>query len=1044
MLKKFLKSDITTRPFTAYKNWTLQSIDSASIDAYGDSTWYGDKMEIDEGLLITGSFYDSASIYYNSGSEPINSSGQYKRIVYSQIDAMFYRNLGQPSNLFGVTQVGQNPITHAEEVREIHNRILAGRIVQTYWGEAINPKSVILTDYSNPHEVLTVLDDGLTNLFLSGSHFPYTEVVYPYNSEESHSYWNTASGEFFYNGNRITYGQAQEVKAAGGEITYVPDSGSWLWNYYPSVYHPENERFGYDVAAWDKYVLVGCPVDSHTPESPANGRADLYKYDPNKQRHRWINTFTSPFTTSIQDGFGHGVSVHDDFAVVGSPNENIQTPTGSGVVYIYGKYKGGCDNWGLINMISYVPSASAQFGYSVSHDNGVLAVGAPAENNNAGSVYIYRLKQYTTSSNDCMGIPTSSFVYYMSGSGVPIISQDGLFLSNEAPISTSFFIEGNYIWLYEAIITSSNPGDRFGSSVSISEDRLLIGTHITSSDGYAMLYTASYYYPTTSSCPTASWNQYKTLVGNTDFADLDLDSPMYFQNVPLPYNGFGYRVAIDHDQLAVCSFYDTGFTPYLGSGITQSLGAVYFYSFGIDPDCGFYDCSLRYKTYGDRSAVVNNNFARSVSISNGYASVGYSADNTVYSSSLVGGVFILGGWDSYSTSALDETMALGRVSIYTYNAASGSSWDLMTTMKQNKQPDNPYFNFGFSTSLSNAISGSMFLAVGGPVFSFPSSSAVTAYIEANSGSVSASLHGAAYIYDISQFDNSPKIGNVFYQNGQLVITSTASNYNTVMTGTGSTGFSLDYQGTQTIYEHEYLVTIGPGQCNYSTNPSSLANYPLLFDVNQDGFFDAADVNLILGYLNQQKYYIVNDKDDNALVFEQDTLLGPQWWDNQILQTESGDVLNLESLDLPPGTVDITPQIEQYILTNLIDNGALDIDLNGVIDIRDGGILLNYFLDTLTAKTLTQFLDANSKRVYYNDIKTYLDEYTGKRPFDVSPNFFGYIESSSFDLTGSYLAPYITSIGLYDDSGELAIVGKLGNPIKSLVDWPMNIIVRFDT
>jgi hypothetical protein len=45
-------------------------------------------------------------------------------------------------------------------------------------------------------------------------------------------------------------------------------------------------------------------------------------------------------------------------------------------------------------------------------------------------------------------------------------------------------------------------------------------------------------------------------------------------------------------------------------------------------------------------------------------------------------------------------------------------------------------------------------------------------------------------------------------------------------------------------------------------------------------------------------------------------------------------------------------------------------------------------------------------------------------------------------TGSYLAPFITTIGLYDGN-ELVAVGKLGRPVKNLVDWPVNIVVRFD-
>ena len=53
-------------------------------------------------------------------------------------------------------------------------------------------------------------------------------------------------------------------------------------------------------------------------------------------------------------------------------------------------------------------------------------------------------------------------------------------------------------------------------------------------------------------------------------------------------------------------------------------------------------------------------------------------------------------------------------------------------------------------------------------------------------------------------------------------------------------------------------------------------------------------------------------------------------------------------------------------------------------------------------------------------------------------------SSSVDTTGSFLAPMITTIGLYDDELNLVAVAKLPQPIKSEHDMPVNFIVRFDT
>lgn len=76
--------------------------------------------------------------------------------------------------------------------------------------------------------------------------------------------------------------------------------------------------------------------------------------------------------------------------------------------------------------------------------------------------------------------------------------------------------------------------------------------------------------------------------------------------------------------------------------------------------------------------------------------------------------------------------------------------------------------------------------------------------------------------------------------------------------------------------------------------------------------------------------------------------------------------------------------------------------------------------------------------------------TGRFAFSssINPNkkgsFDDYFVSSSVDPTGSYLAPYITTIGLYDDNLDMIAVAKLPQPIKSLPDYPLNFIVRFDT
>jgi hypothetical protein len=63
---------------------------------------------------------------------------------------------------------------------------------------------------------------------------------------------------------------------------------------------------------------------------------------------------------------------------------------------------------------------------------------------------------------------------------------------------------------------------------------------------------------------------------------------------------------------------------------------------------------------------------------------------------------------------------------------------------------------------------------------------------------------------------------------------------------------------------------------------------------------------------------------------------------------------------------------------------------------------------------------------------------------ISGGFEHYDLSSSVDSTGSFLTPFITTIGLYDDNCDLVAVAKLPQPIKSEPDIPVNFIIRFDT
>jgi hypothetical protein len=86
-----------------------------------------------------------------------------------------------------------------------------------------------------------------------------------------------------------------------------------------------------------------------------------------------------------------------------------------------------------------------------------------------------------------------------------------------------------------------------------------------------------------------------------------------------------------------------------------------------------------------------------------------------------------------------------------------------------------------------------------------------------------------------------------------------------------------------------------------------------------------------------------------------------------------------------------------------------------------------------------------RKLLYDNNNTPIDyRYTGSISTSSRGGFGDWEYSGSIDKTGSYLAPFITTIGLYDDDCSLLAVAKLAKPVKSFPDIPINFIVRFDT
>jgi hypothetical protein len=179
----------------------------------------------------------------------------------------------------------------------------------------------------------------------------------------------------------------------------------------------------------------------------------------------------------------------------------------------------------------------------------------------------------------------------------------------------------------------------------------------------------------------------------------------------------------------------------------------------------------------------------------------------------------------------------------------------------------------------------------------------------------------------------------------------------------------------------------------------------------------------------------------------------------IPQQKYGEGLKIGSVELEYGSITVTDDGNSNLIDSASNHKGNVFYDRGLIVLTDGIIddtTINTFdvsyRSTMTIYENEVFLSVNENEF---NVSQNPSAYDGTNRIKlktiqstIEPTKFGgfgdYDYSSSVDTTGSYLAPFITTIGLYDNELNMVAVCKLPKPIKSLPDYPLNFIVRFDT
>jgi len=318
-----------------------------------------------------------------------------------------------------------------------------------------------------------------------------------------------------------------------------------------------------------------------------------------------------------KDGFGSSTSISGDWAIVGAPNADSDDSDvnglGIGAAYIF-NWSGG--EWVLVAEL--LPGDGAnndQFGQSVDLSGDRAVVGAPSNDNaggvNAGAAYVFKRTGGSWVQEEKLLASNGHANNNFGGS----VSIDGLAIlvgANKGDLSvtdsgTAYFYEWSGVtWLLYEILeppAGGAAGDFFGSAVSLSGGRALIGAYGDDENG--ALAGAAYVFDSAD-----HWSSEKLLPEDASAGDW-----------------FGWKVSLDGQRALVSTSHDNS-----EDGLISDTGSAYVFDKGVthwaetqklypSDNASFFRFGSSVSLSGDRAVIGNYGDTFSISIGIGSAYV---------------------------------------------------------------------------------------------------------------------------------------------------------------------------------------------------------------------------------------------------------------------------------------------------------------------------------------------------------------------------------------------------------------------------------------
>lgn len=831
-----------------------------------------------------------------------------------------------------------------------------------------------------------------------------------------------------------------------------------------------NERFGYNVVTNGTFVAVGNPPlkkYSEFEDFTRAGEICLYKKNRFEKNYSFVRSFTKPnlsdltnlysvyaeqsssaartgsivqesgsksqnLTTcslmllegseyNLESYYGISVDLSDYFMVIGDPAfsqsfERLLTTSGSSVeIYRIANSVAetdGClveenETYEISNLpFCFIKNDERGFGKVVSIGNEVLVVSAPDANNGRGKVFVYRYDNTTC---------------------------DGYVL--ESTLSSS---------------DSTQYG--FGTSISLdkyNEDKILIANSQISPNTSSIVHLYKYI--------NGNWGEIQTFSKDIDpkwiknQLDSFGDTPPYI--ISQSFDRFGHSVSIYDKVIAIGAPSDVTYYQTSASVILHQEGAFYLYALDECTTSGSYNLVSKY--YGGSEVFKDNLYGYSVSVYDNKILVGSPKPYFPFSS-----LYISSSVNQFNKNIEENTLGaaqyLGQAFIYNF---SNNTLNKLTTrpIAKRKTIDYPFSAFGSSVSLSsrNLVIGSPVelnndFYLNNPIISesiYSSGdcgvSTASYFLIEQSASNSSNqyqnivlveeqdfvspIKGRSFIYDFENLSENLQVGNVFYNNNKIVVNNTGSILQSLLrdpVNYNNPYYYIDFNSLVTLRETQYICTIDKGEFNVSTNPTSYSFTNFDYGIINKMTFDFDNLDIVLRYI----------------IYKNTTPKTEEWW-NYISFSEGGKNIFDYYVSLRPDFYN--NKLTQKLLCEL-NNINFDVNNDGKADLLDLGLIWKYWIGELNVTNFSSYINPLSKNKTIDQILSFLNDKTGKFvKKQINNEFFKFNYSSSVDPTGSYLAPYITQVGLYSGT-DLVALAKLAHPIKNTGQYPINIIVKWDT